>query len=47
MEENDGGLLGEVLNPGAEVGIIDDVEEDATAVADDPSWFWVISRRRL
>lgn len=43
IEEKDGGLLGDVLNPGAEVGIIVDDEE---AVADDPSC-WLISRRRL
>lgn len=39
MDENDGGLLGDVLNPGAEAGIVDD---DA-----DPSGCWVMIRRRL
>ena len=49
MEENDGGLLGDVLNPGTEAGIAE--EEDpagrAVAPADPSSRCWVMSRRRL
>lgn len=53
MEEKDGGLLGDVLNPGTEAGIIE--EEDAALKAEvevktppDPSSLcWVMSRRRL
>lgn len=43
----EGGLLGDVLNPSAETGIMDDDEDEAKAVADDPSACWVMSRRRL
>ena len=49
MEENDGGLLGDVLNPGTEAGIAEEENPAGRAVApaDPSSRCWVMSRRRL
>jgi hypothetical protein len=48
MEEKDGGLLGDVLNPGTEEGIADEEDPAGRAVAppDPSSRCWVMSRRR-
>ncbi len=48
MEEKDGGLLGDVLNPGTEAGIADEEDPAGRAVAppDPSSRCWVMSRRR-